>query len=113
MTLELTLSRSHTSLGGCQRKPAFGYGESDPVPTHRSSEWAARSWLAVYPSGYKRRAWGIHAASRPGPGLWWAAEGLIRSDVLGRAKPVKDNIEILEWFNAKVVTERIQLPREE
>ncbi|EWG51083.1 hypothetical protein FVEG_16741 [Fusarium verticillioides 7600] len=42
-------------------------------------------------------------------GLWWAAEALIRSDVLRGAKVVRDKIEIVEWFNAKIVGEKIEL----
>ncbi|KAF5585292.1 cytochrome P450 monooxygenase [Fusarium pseudocircinatum] len=42
-------------------------------------------------------------------GLWWAAEALIRSDVLRNAKVVRDKIEIVEWFNAKIVGEKIEL----
>ncbi|KAH7158507.1 cytochrome P450 [Fusarium sp. MPI-SDFR-AT-0072] len=38
-------------------------------------------------------------------GLWWAAEALVRSDVLRGAKVFKDKIEIVEWFNAKIVDE--------
>ncbi|PNP74802.1 hypothetical protein FNYG_11939 [Fusarium nygamai] len=42
-------------------------------------------------------------------GLWWAAEALIRSDVLRGAKVVQDKIEIVEWFNANIVGEKIEL----
>ncbi|KAF5239861.1 hypothetical protein FANTH_9802 [Fusarium anthophilum] len=42
-------------------------------------------------------------------GLWWAAEALIRSDVLRGANIVRDKIEIVEWFNAKIVGEKIEL----
>ncbi|KAF5547834.1 cytochrome P450 monooxygenase [Fusarium napiforme] len=42
-------------------------------------------------------------------GLWWAAEALIRSDVLRGANVVQDKIEIVEWFNAKIVGEKIEL----
>ncbi|KAG5809646.1 hypothetical protein H9Q74_005481 [Fusarium xylarioides] len=34
-------------------------------------------------------------------GLWWAAEVLIRSDVLRGAVIVRDKIEIVEWFNVR------------
>jgi len=42
-------------------------------------------------------------------GLWWVAEAIIRSDILNGARPVKDKIEILEWFNAKVIDEKIEI----
>ncbi|RKL45824.1 hypothetical protein BFJ72_g3369 [Fusarium proliferatum] len=44
-----------------------------------------------------------------GFGLWWTAEALIRSDVLRGAKIVQDKIEIIEWFNAKIVGEKIEV----
>ena len=42
-------------------------------------------------------------------GLWWATEALLRSEVLNGAKPVKDKIETLEWFNARVIDKKIEL----
>ncbi|KAK3373968.1 cytochrome P450 [Lasiosphaeria ovina] len=42
-------------------------------------------------------------------GLYWSAEALIRSDLLRGARPVDEKIEILEWFNAKVVKGKIEL----
>lgn len=42
-------------------------------------------------------------------GLWWATEALIRSDVLRGARPIKDKIEVLEWFNAKVIDGKIEM----
>lgn len=42
-------------------------------------------------------------------GLWWAVEALVRSDVLRQAKPVKDRIDILEWFNARVKDGKVEL----
>ncbi|KAH7240882.1 cytochrome P450 [Fusarium redolens] len=42
-------------------------------------------------------------------GLWWAAEALVRSDILRGAKIVRDKIEIVEWFNAKIVDEKIEV----
>ena len=42
-------------------------------------------------------------------GIWWAVEALVRSDVLRQAKPVKDRIEIFEWFNARVKDEKVEL----
>ncbi|RBA20209.1 hypothetical protein FPRO05_08654 [Fusarium proliferatum] len=42
-------------------------------------------------------------------GLWWGAKALIRSDVLRGAKIVQDKIEIIEWFNAKIVGEKIEV----
>lgn len=41
-------------------------------------------------------------------GLFWAVEGLAKSDVLRGARPVKDRIEILEWFNARVKDRKIE-----
>ncbi|KAM0253628.1 hypothetical protein ACHAQJ_007203 [Trichoderma viride] len=41
--------------------------------------------------------------------LWWTAEGLIRSRVLDGAKPVKDELEMIEWFNAQEVGGSIEL----
>lgn len=42
-------------------------------------------------------------------GLFWAVEGLVKSDVLKGARPVKDRIELLEWFNARVKDKKIEL----
>lgn len=42
-------------------------------------------------------------------GLFWTVDGLVKSDVLKGARPVKDTIEILEWFNASVKDKRIEL----
>lgn len=42
-------------------------------------------------------------------GLFWAVEGLVKSDVLRGARPVRDRIEILEWFNARVKDKKIEL----
>ncbi|KAK3377985.1 cytochrome P450 4A10 [Podospora didyma] len=41
--------------------------------------------------------------------LCWLAEGLIRSGVLCGAKPVDEVIEVMEWFNAKIVKGRVEL----
>lgn len=41
--------------------------------------------------------------------LFCATERLARADALSGAKTAKDKIEILEWFNSKVVGERIDL----
>lgn len=41
--------------------------------------------------------------------LFWAVESAVRADALGGAKTTKDKIEILEWFNSKVIGERIDL----
>lgn len=42
-------------------------------------------------------------------GLFWSVEGLVKSDVLKGARPVKDRIEILEWFNARVKDRKVEL----
>lgn len=42
-------------------------------------------------------------------GLFWAVESLVKNDVLRGARPVKDRIEILEWFNARVKDKKIEL----
>ncbi len=42
-------------------------------------------------------------------GLFWSVEGLVKSDVLKGARPVKDRIEILEWFNARVKDRKVDL----
>lgn len=42
-------------------------------------------------------------------GLFWSVEGLVKSDVLRGARPVKDRIEILEWFNARVKDRKVEL----
>lgn len=42
-------------------------------------------------------------------GLFWSVEGLMKSDVLKGARPVKDRIEILEWFNARVKDKKVEL----
>jgi cytochrome P450 len=41
--------------------------------------------------------------------LYWAVQELVKEDVLQGAKVVKDNIDILEWFNSKVIDEKIEL----
>ncbi|KAI1615873.1 cytochrome P450 oxidoreductase [Exophiala viscosa] len=41
--------------------------------------------------------------------LFCATERLARADALGGARTVKDKVEILEWFNSKVVGERIDI----
>jgi len=41
--------------------------------------------------------------------LFCAVEKVVRADVLTGAKTLTDKIEILEWFNSKVVGERIDL----
>jgi hypothetical protein len=41
--------------------------------------------------------------------LFWGTEALVRKDVLKGAKPVKNKIEILEWFNSKVKDEMVEL----
>lgn len=41
--------------------------------------------------------------------LFCAVEKVVRADVLNGAKTVKDKVEIIEWFNSKVVGERIDL----
>lgn len=42
-------------------------------------------------------------------GLFWAIEGLVKSDVLKGARPVKDRVEIFEWFNARVKDRKVEL----
>lgn len=42
-------------------------------------------------------------------GLFWSVEGLVKSDVLKGARPVKDRIEILEWFNSRVKGKKVEL----
>jgi len=42
-------------------------------------------------------------------GLSWATEALIRNDVLRGARPVKDKIEVLEWFNVRVIDGKIEM----
>lgn len=42
-------------------------------------------------------------------GLFWSVEGLVKSDVLKGARPVKDRIEILEWFNSRVKDKKVEL----
>ncbi|OAX78227.1 hypothetical protein ACJ72_07469 [Emergomyces africanus] len=42
--------------------------------------------------------------------VWWTAEALVRADVLQGLKPVVGvDIEIMEWFNAKVIAGKIEL----
>ncbi|KAL6872764.1 cytochrome P450 [Trichoderma novae-zelandiae] len=41
--------------------------------------------------------------------VWWAAEALVRNRVLDGAKPVREEIEIVEWFNSKQVGDNIEL----
>ncbi|KAH6608357.1 cytochrome p450 [Trichoderma cornu-damae] len=41
--------------------------------------------------------------------LWWAAEAILQSRVLDGAKPVKDGLEIIEWFNVQEVGGKIEL----
>jgi cytochrome P450 len=41
--------------------------------------------------------------------LFWAVHAIILADVLKRAKVVQEEIRILEWFNSKVVGEKIEL----
>ncbi|KAK1249553.1 hypothetical protein MKX07_003069 [Trichoderma sp. CBMAI-0711] len=41
--------------------------------------------------------------------VWWGAEALVRNRVLDGAKPVREKIEIVEWFNSKQVGENIEL----
>ncbi|KIX09072.1 uncharacterized protein Z518_00150 [Rhinocladiella mackenziei CBS 650.93] len=41
--------------------------------------------------------------------LFCAVERVVRADVLQGARTVKDKIEILEWFNSKVIGERVDL----
>ncbi|EXJ92276.1 hypothetical protein A1O3_00826 [Capronia epimyces CBS 606.96] len=41
--------------------------------------------------------------------LFCAVERVVRADVLSGVKTVKEKVEILEWFNSKVVGERIDL----
>ncbi|EHY54129.1 Cytochrome P450 monooxygenase hkm5 [Exophiala dermatitidis] len=41
--------------------------------------------------------------------LFCAVEKVVRADVLSGAKTVKDKVEIIEWFNSKVIGERIDL----
>lgn len=41
--------------------------------------------------------------------LFWIAETLIRSDVLQGARPAKDDVEVREWFNVKVIGGKIEL----
>ncbi|EMT65782.1 Pisatin demethylase [Fusarium odoratissimum] len=42
-------------------------------------------------------------------GLWRAAEALVLSDVLRGAMVVQDKTEIVEWFNARIVDEKIEV----
>jgi cytochrome P450 len=41
--------------------------------------------------------------------LFWAVQELVKEDVLRGSSAVKDEINILEWFNSKVVDEKIEL----
>lgn len=41
--------------------------------------------------------------------LFYTIEGLVKSDVLRGSRPVKDRIEILEWFNARVKDGKVEL----
>lgn len=41
--------------------------------------------------------------------LFLAVRALVRGDVLAGARVVSDKIELLEWFNSKVIGERIEL----
>lgn len=41
--------------------------------------------------------------------LYCAIARIVEADILGGAKTLKDKIEILEWFNSKVIGERIDL----
>jgi cytochrome P450 len=41
--------------------------------------------------------------------LFWAVFELAKEDVLRGARPVKERIEILEWFNSRVVDERVDI----
>lgn len=41
--------------------------------------------------------------------LFWAVFVLAQEDVLRGAKAVSDKIEIMEWFNSKVIHEKIEL----
>jgi len=41
--------------------------------------------------------------------LYTAVRAIVMEDVLKGAKPVGDKIEILEWFNSKIVGEKIEL----
>jgi cytochrome P450 len=41
--------------------------------------------------------------------LYWGVEALVRKDLLRGARPVKKDIEIMEWFNSKVKGEKIEL----
>jgi len=41
--------------------------------------------------------------------LFFAVEGIVRADVLKGAKAVGEKIEILEWFNSRVVGERVEI----
>jgi cytochrome P450 len=41
--------------------------------------------------------------------LFWAVQEVVKQDVLRGAKAVKDEVKILEWFNSKVIDERLEL----
>ena len=41
--------------------------------------------------------------------LFWAVQAIVQDDVLSGAKAVQDEIKILEWFNSKVIGEKIEL----
>ncbi|KAL7785169.1 cytochrome P450 [Trichoderma ceciliae] len=41
--------------------------------------------------------------------LWWAAEALLLSRVLDGAKPVKNELEMIEWFNIQEASGSIEL----
>lgn len=41
--------------------------------------------------------------------LFLAIRAIARDNVLAGAKPVAEKVEILEWFNSKVIGERIEL----
>lgn len=41
--------------------------------------------------------------------LYWAAEALVKSNVLRDAKPTNRAIEIKEWFNSSVIGDKIEL----
>jgi cytochrome P450 len=41
--------------------------------------------------------------------LFWAVQAIVRADVLHGAQVVQEEIKILEWFNSKVIGEKIEL----
>jgi cytochrome P450 len=41
--------------------------------------------------------------------LYWGTQEMVKRDMLNGARPVRKEIEILEWFNSKVKDEKVEL----